>query len=632
MADVNTVINEARAYVATTVDGADDAIDRMREDINNVGFTLVSFSGANLPDSPAIPAALVAPTLSPVNLDLPAEPDANLAFQDISAIEVGTSPTLTAVAPTINLPSTPSQVAEFTQTIPNITTDFDFPDPPAILSNPMVAAPVLTDHGVPLKPTIALPSFDAVAPVDNITAPGDLAGDFNAAYRDVYPGMVATLEAGMDSALLRFNPKYHTQLAAIEAQLTTYMEGGSGIPTAIENAIYERAKSKDMAEARRTGRAAIEAAASNGFTIPPGAATAGMHLARQAAADNLARSANEIAIKANDVLRDNLRFAVTTSASMRQWALSASLAYHGNLIQINGQALDYAKSILGAMVQVYNLSLEAYKARMDAYRAEAQVYDTRVKAAMSYVELYKAEIDALQALTNVDRAKVDMYRSQIDAVNAYAQFYRTQVQTVVEQASLEKLKVDLFRTNVEAYIATVQGKKAEYDGYSAALNGEEAKVRIYSAQVNAYSAELSGFKTSIEAQSEVIRAQALTNQARATQNKAKLDSYSTVVQARGEKARLELDVQRAELNAFDSQVKATIATVSLQADVYKAKSQIILENTKLEVETLIKNASMNIERARTVAELGISSAKVYEGMAGAALSGMNTLVAQTLAE
>ncbi len=183
MASVDTIINEARDYVASTIEGADDAIDRMRDDINNVGFTVVSFAGANLPDSPAIPAALVAPTLSPVNLELPAEPDTNLAFQDISQIEVVTAPTLTAVAPTVNLPSTPSQVAEFTQTVPSITTDFDFPEPPAILSNPMVAAPTLTDHGVPLKPTIALPSFDAVAPVDNIAAPGDLASDFNAAYR-----------------------------------------------------------------------------------------------------------------------------------------------------------------------------------------------------------------------------------------------------------------------------------------------------------------------------------------------------------------------------------------------------------------------------------------------------------------
>lgn len=632
MATVDTQITLAQQYVADTVASANAAISTMQNNINNIGFTLVSFGGANLPDAPDIPDALIAPTLSPVNLELPAEPDGALEFQDISPIEVGTTPTLNATAPTINLPSTPSQVAEFTETVPDITTDFDFPEPPAVLSNPIVAAPELTDHAVPTKPTIALPSFDAVAPIDNTAPPSDFAADFTAAYRDMYPAMVTALEERMDAALVRFNPQYHTQMAAIEAQLTRYLAGGTGLSGSVENAIYERAKGKELAEYRRTSRAAMEAAASNGFTIPHGAATAAQHRARQAAADNLARSANEIAIKQAEMEQANLQFAVTTSAALRNSALSAALAYHGNLIQINGQALTYAQAVLGAAIQVYNLTLEAFKAKLDAYRAEAQVYDTRVKAAMSYVELYKAEIDALQALTNVDRAKVDMYRSRIEAVTAYAQFYRTQVQTVVERASLEKLKVDLFRTKVEAYTATVQGKRAEYDGYAAALSGEEAKVRIYGTQVNAYSAELAGFKAKIEAQSEVVRSQALTNQARATQHKAVLDSYSTVVQARGEKARLELDIQRAELNAFDSQVKATVATVQLQADVYKSKASIILQNTQLEVETLIKNAQMTVERARVVAELGVSSAKVYEGMASSALAGMNTLVAQTLAE
>lgn len=632
MATVDTLITQAQGYVATTVAGADDAIGRMRDDINNIGFTLVSFEGANLPQAPDIPDALTAPTLSPVNLELPAEPDATLEFQDISTIEVGTTPTLNATAPTVNLPSTPSQVAEFTETVPDITTDFVFPEPPAVLSNPIETAPVLVDHDIPTKPTIALPSFDAVAPVDNTTAPSDFAADFTAAYRDLNPAMVSALEERMDAALVRFNPQYHTQMAAIEAQLTRYLEGGTGFSNDVEDAIYERAKDKSNAEYLRTERAAFDSAAARGFTVPDGMAMAAVQNARQAASDNLARAANEIAIKQAEIEQTNLQFAVTTSAALRNAALSAALSYHGNLIQINGQALDAAKTVLSATIQVYNLTLEAFKTKLEAYRVDAQIFDTRAKSAMLYVEKYKAEIDALQALTNVDRAKVDMYRSKIDAVNSYAQFYRTQVQTVVERASLEKLKVDLFRTKVEAYTATVQGKKAEYDGYSAALNGEEAKVRIYGAQVGAYSAELAGYRARIDAQSEVVRSQALTNQARATQNKARLDSYSTVVQARGEKARLELDIQRAELNAFDSQVRATIATTELRANVYRSEAEIILKNTQLEVETLIKNAEMNVQRARVVAELGVSSAKVYEGMAGAALSGMNTLVSQSLAE
>ena len=632
MAAAETLISEAQSYANSVKDLANDALGDMKLEIANVGFTAISFYGNTLPEAPQIPDALIAPTLSPVNLELPAEPADVLVFQDISAIEPGSAPVLTATAPTITVPSLPAPLSTFTEVMPIINTDYAFPEPPAELLNPLSPAPVLSDHAVPIKPTIALPSFDAITPTDASQAPTDLATQFTAAYRDVSPGMVASLEAGMDAMLVRVNPKYHTQMAAIEAQLSAYLAGGTGLSSTVETAIYERAKSKDLAEARRVSRAAIEDAASRGFTLPDGAAMSGIRKSRQAASDNLARSSNEIAIKQAEMEQQNLQFAVTTSTGLRTAMLSASLSYHGQLVSINGQALDHAKSVVGMVIEVYNLQIRQFEARLSAYRAETEAYNTRLKAALSYIDLYKAEIDALQALTSVDQAKVAVYRSQIDALQSLAGVYESRIKVVVEQASLEKLKLDLFKTKVEAFTATAQAKESEYRGFSAAMSGQESLVRIFGEQVNAHQSRVAAYRADIDAKATVIRAQADTNQARATQYKAKLDGYSTVVDARGKKANLELDIQRAELNAFDSQDRSTIANANLRNDVYKARSTIIIENTKLEIETLLKNAELNLGRSKSVADLGIASAQVYQGLASAALSGMNTLVAQTLAE
>lgn len=629
---VETQISAAQAYAADIKSQADTAIAQMRSDISNIGFTLVSFTGANLPDAPEIPETLTAPTLSPVTLDLPEEPDTAPTFIPISEIETGVEPTLDATAPTLTLPTLPSQAAEFTVAPPDITTSFTFPDVPAALVNPFVDAPVLTERTEPTAPTIALPGFEGVAPTGDMTAPTDLSQQLIDAYDDVQPAMVATLRAHQADWLTTHNPEFFTQLGRIEDQLATYLAGGTGLSSDVEDAIYERAKDKEIAEARRATRAAYANAAARGFTIPDGAAFSQDARARQAASDNLARAANEIAIKQAEMEQANLQFAVTQSMSLRNAALSASLSYHSSLINVNGQALDYAKNVVANVVEVYNLTVRAFQARLEAYRAEAAVYDTRLKAALASLDVYRAEIQALEALTNVDRAKVDLYRARIGAIESLAQIYRTQVQTVVERASLEKLKVDLFKTRVEAYTATVQGKNAEYDGYRAAITGQEALVRIYGTQVDTYKAELDGFRAKIDAQATVIRAQAESNQALATRYKSELDAFSTVVDARGKKANLELDVQRAELNTFEVQARAQTETVRLQATVYESNARIILENTRLEVETLLKNAQMVVERAKTTAELGAALGRVYEGMAGAALSGMNTLVASTLAE
>jgi hypothetical protein len=232
-----------------------------------------------------------------------------------------------ATAPTITLPTLPNQAAEFTVTPPAITTDFAFPDLPAELVNPVIAAPTLPDRIEPTAPTIALPSFDGVAPTGDMTPPEDLAGQMVAAYNDVRPAMVAAIGSHVDAWLTRHNPQFFTQLQRIEDQLATYLAGGTGLSSDVEDAIYERAKDKEIAEARRTSRQAYANAAARGFTIPDGAVFSQDARARQAASDNLARSANEIAIKQAEMEQANLQFAVTTSTGLRQAMLSASLSY-----------------------------------------------------------------------------------------------------------------------------------------------------------------------------------------------------------------------------------------------------------------------------------------------------------------
>jgi len=359
---------------------------------------------------------------------------------------------------------------------------------------------------------------------------------------------------------------------------------------------------------------------------------AGLRLSRQAAADNNAAASREIVVMQAEMEQKNLQFAVTTSAGLRQAMLGAALSYHGNLVSLNGQAIEYARSVISSMVEVYNLNVRAFEARLNAYRAETAVYDTRLKAALSYIDLYRAEIDAMQALVQVDQGKVALYRGRIDALQSLATVYKARVEAIVEQAGLEKLKLDLFKTKVEARVAQVQEKRAQYDAYGAAIQGEESKVRIYTAQVGAFGQQISGYKAQIDAQSEVVRAQALTNQARTDQVRAVTDIYRTIATVRGDKARTELQLQQQQLNVFDVQNRATIATAELGATIYRTISDVVLENAKLEVDTLIKNADLNLGRSKNVAELGVASAQVYQGMASAALSGMNSLVAQTLAE
>lgn len=630
--DVDTLIANAQSYANSLTTYADDALDRMREDINNIGFTAIAFAGASLPTEPELPEVLEAPTFNTVTLDMPDEPTAELTFQDISDIEAGDAPVLDATAPSISLPSAPSQIAEFTGTAPVIQTDYVFPDPPDALEQPFPTEPTLSTITLPAAPTLTLPSLSAEPPTDDTSAPTDIAATFISSFREISPVFTDAVEGQVDAMLAKYNPRYHEQMAAIEEQLSTYLAGGTGLAPDVEDAIYSRSQAKQDAEARRAIDAAFNEAAARGWTIPTGAATAGARRARQAAADNNATAAREIVVMQAEMEQKNLQFAVSTSLSLRQTILSAALNYQQNLISINGQALDYAKNIVANMIEVYNIQVRAFGVRMEAYRAQVAAYEARLRAAMAAIEIYKAELDGQKTLVDVDRSRVELYRSRIDALDSLAKVYKSRVDVVVEQAGLQKLRLDLFRTQVEAYSAQVQGKRAEFDAYAAAISGQEARVRIFASQVDAYRGQVDGFRARIQAQAEVVQAKVQANDSQVKQYTARLDGYKTLVMARGEKARTELEVQRQAFNAFDSQVKANIANAEVGATIYSAKARVHLSNAELSANTLIKNAELNLARAKEVATMGVASAEVFKGLAGAALSGMNTLVARTLAE
>ena len=629
---VETLISSAQGYASTLVGQASTAMFNASNSVLQVGFLEPTYTQASLPDAPPASIDATPPEFVDITLDYPPEPGAPLDFQDISQIDTGGLPEFNEPSPTLELPTKPSQVASFNSVAPNINTNFDFPEPPDQLLNPLIETPTLSSYTVPEKPQVMLPAFTAVAPLMDVDTPDNLESTLSAAYNGAAPSFISALDGYVDAMLQKHNPQYHTQMAAIESQLTKYFAGGTGLQESVENAIYERARSKNSAEAARVRDAAWEDAAARGFTLPDGALMSSIQTARQAAANNNAAAAREIVVMQAEYEQKNLQFAVSTSIGLRTALLNATLSYHQNLITINGQALDYAKTTLNAVIETYNTAVKAFVAKLDAYKAEAQVFEVKLRGSMAAIELYKAEIDALQALVTVDRAKVDIYRARIDALSSLANVYRAQIEAVQGRAGLEKLRLDLFQSEVQSYSAVVQAKNAEWQGYVAAVNGQDAKVKIYSAQIDGYRGKIDGYRAKIGAQSEAVRATAMTNQARADQYKAVLSGYETVTRARGDVARTKIEVQGQLIDAFRAKVQASIGNAQVQQSYYKVTSDVAIANAKGELEAQVLKANSMRDFGNVLAQLGTANAKIYSGLASSAMAGMNTLAAETKTE
>lgn len=625
MTQAATLIAAAKGYTGTLLGTAESSLASAIGAIENIGYTAAIFPPSVLPVPPPPTLDLILPTLPDVPLDLPPEPPNNLVFQDIPPLDQGDAPTFSAVPLSLNVPNKPSDLASFTASLPDVNFSSAFPNAPSLI---LPDAPTLVVRAEPIAPTTVLPSFGSQMPTDAPVAPIGLEASFAGAYHSAAPEFIGMVNGYVDAQMLKINPQYNSQMSAIEAQLTKYLQGGTGLNAAAENAIYERARGKNTAESRRTRDAAFTDAAARGFTLPTGALFSAMQQARQGAADNNAAAGREIVVMQAEMEQKNLQFAVTTSTGLRTAMVNATLSYMNNLGQLNGQALDYAKNILGAIVELYNLAVKQFSVRLEAYKTDASVFEIRMRAALAGIEIYKAQISALQALTQVDLSRVDVYKARIESLTAMTAMYRTQVEAVVSKASLEKLKIDLFGAQVQAYSAQVSAKNSEYQGYTAAIGGEVAKVQVFSAQAQAYNSQVNGYQAKIQAKAEVIKAAATTNDARARQYAATLSGYQAVVQARGEVARTRLENSRQQVVAFQAKTQAAIGKAQANSEYYKATAMVGIENAKLSISGLVQGADLTRAYGSSLAQLHSANATIHANLAGAAMSGMNSLAVE----
>lgn len=622
--DLNlTIGNEQRARDAEVA----GAKAELRQALLATTFTSAKPPGVDTGEAPEVPRQ--------IDLELPEPPGEGPVYQDITDFNAtsvaGVTPENTAIVPVIKLPNQPSTLKEFVETVPTFVLP-KFPTPPSELTDRTILPPELATRAALVAPDILLPQapseFTGVLPV----APTNLTGEFQRAYSDQRTSVVAEVNGYIDAQLAKLNPRYHTQMSAIESQLDIYLAGGTGLNPEIEDAIYYRAQAKNDLEAKRVQDSLMADTAARGFTLPSGAMFSGLVRARQDAANNNRKQASDIAIAQAEMEQKNLQFAVTTSAGMRTAMVNAMLSYMQNLSTINGQALEFAKSVLNSLIEVYNTAVKVYTLQIEKFKADVMNFDTQLKLVTADVELFLAKVKNEEALIGIDRAKIEIYRAQLDALNTLAAVFKSQVDSALAEASLEKLKLEVFQSKVQVYSAQVQSKNAEWQGHNAAIEGESAKAKLYAAQVEAFNAEIQAYKAKLDTNAETVRAQALVNKARADQYVAEVGSFNAQVSAESERVNAEIESQRQYWSAVNgkNQVAETVNRINLEG--YKEDTNARLIAYKTEIEAELKKVDMTMQMITLSADIGKTFVGINGQTASAALAGINTLASRSLAE
>ncbi len=623
---VQNAVSYANANAAGFVGLANSALATANGAVASVDFSGVTWVPPTVPGTPSLSTMPSAPTIVAPTLTVPADPGAAPTLQLATLADPGAAPTLAVPLPTLSFPDKPNALVSNLGSMPDINTSFTFPDAPASLSTTLTV-PTFTARTEPTAPQTLIPSFitQTITPVADAPTNGQALMD--SAYSTETVVMQKNADAYVTAMMQQYNPNYATAMAAIETQLSAYLAGGTALKPAIENAIYERARSKNNADALRVRDTALNDAATRGFMLPSGALLSALQQARQGGADNNAKASTDIAIAQAEMEQKNLQFAVTTSANLRTSMVSAAMAYMGHVISINGQAMDYAKSVFTNLVEMYNASVRVYSARVEAYRGYTAIYEVQLKAAMASLDVYRAQIAALEAMTQVDRAKVEIYTAQIQGTMSMIALYRAQIEAVQGKVALEKTKLEIFQAQVQSYGAQVQAKNGEWSGYNAAMAGEEAKVRIYSAEVGAYNSQISAYTAKIGALVAQTDNITKVNSANAAMYGATVQAYTEKVRAASMLSTAQNENNRAIVVAYSAQMTGYETGARVQLAAYSAQAQASLANATGGLSAQVESARAKAQHGLALAQIAEGGAQIYGTLAAAAMSGLNTLAA-----
>jgi hypothetical protein len=571
---------------------ASEAIDDTQESLD--ALNLVDLSAIPLEIDYEIPTSLSVPFQKPASPDSPdleyVEPQAPA---DPNLDPIGT-PVLDALnltdpdEPALSLPPAPNYLAKQAPSDAPALTEVTLPDAPAVT---LPDEPVMRNIILPQAPVIQLPTFDKEAPAANIAEPQNTFSFVEELYQS-------------------------NLLDKVTAKISEWLDGGTGLPDAIWQNIWEKNTEREDENGKKAVREATEEWAARGFTLPPGALTARVDDVRQQVLEAKNTASREVAIQAATMEVENLRFAVGQALALEDNLQSAHL-------QVQARALQAAQTTVEMSIAIFNAKVQLFNANIQAFSAEAEVYRTRLEAAIKELEVYRLTLEGKRIEGELNRQEVEIYTSRLQALNVQVDLYRTQIQAAQTTVDVDKAKIDVFKTRVEAYGEEVRAKTSEFQAYGEQIQGELAKVQIYEANVKAYAARIDAWKSKTDGTIAQTKLLYDGEDLKLRKYAAQLESY---------RAKIAAEVGRIEASSsiFDGESKMYVAELSAESARVESEDKqfaLAMNSAQIEANIELKKAETNIAQLQRIAELQMEQLKtmatVQSSLAAGAMSAVN---------
>lgn len=520
-------------------------------------------------------AAIAAPSLP----SLPSQPSfPTIAFAAPTAPDALTidTPTLTVdsfaeVAPTTTFASTPVVVYDEAPTVPDVA-----------------------DIAVPSAPTVTLPSVPVYLGLSTPTFGGL---DLHESYLDNLTTIPTLTLVSPTPYNYNRGPEYASALLTdMKLIVASRLGGGTGLDPAVEQAIWDRSRSRETVTWQANQSDITRSAEALGFALPAGVVAAQLEAAQQTYYNKVSELSRDIAIKQADLEQENLKQAIEVGMQLESRLLDYSLQYERI-------AFESAKEVADNAIAIYNAQIEKYKSLLSAYQTYAAAYDTIIKGQLAKVDAFKAEIAAEQAKADHNRALVEQYKAGVEAAMAVVEIFKAQVAGAQTLVTIEQAKISAAGERIRAYIAQVNAETAKVEAYKASVQAEATKVEVYKVKAEA-------FAVKVGAQAEVAKANITRFEALHRAKTGEWEGYKARVGA--EEARLKalasqsgtlLDAYKAAAAAIEASANMHTRIWEGQIKNYEASQQITIQAAKINGDNAMHSSAARLDAAKVGAQI-----------------------------
>lgn len=218
------------------------------------------------------------------------------------------------------------------------------------------------------------------------------------------------LSSLFSSYLTSFYPAFVTESTGIQDLVNILAAKGYSMPVSAEDAIFQRGRSRIVADGNRAEGDTIAEWAQRGFMLPPGAMIMQQQMIRQNTQDKVAQATSDIVIKQAELAVEFYKFAIQETIQYREKAFDNAVQYLQVFAAsvLKGFGAEAYAAILDARNRMYGTTIDLYKAMSANRETKARLVqgDTNVNLESwktnqaTYSELTRARSSAAIGAAN----------------------------------------------------------------------------------------------------------------------------------------------------------------------------------------------------------------------------------------